>query len=469
MLSRTTDNVAGHLTLLGSMLGLIGALVVMPANTQPAGAISQPAIILTVGMLAGAVYDITANGIARALRAEHLVVISAIYFVMLEPIQGLYPMPLSSETVQAVFVMVGIFGAACGIGSSVKALRLPRFVWNCAVREFSSNVLFRLIIVCFLIGMFDFAFFSDFSLSKMMEGLRAGRGLAPWNRTSLGGWNAFADFMPYIGYVIPTLTVMIAVQRRSWINRYVIWGCLLSGIFLAFVSQLGGRRVPGAIIGSAVVTWVCMRRSSLRAFHLAILLCLAGIMLLLFDSMLTNRDRGFGQFSFNVNEVPGIRVDNNFLFMGHVADIFPRTYPHLGFQWITFVLVRPVPRILWPDKPVDPGFDLAIYLRERGVTYSCSVIGEWYMAFGWLGVFIGGLGFGYAARSWSQLLDHDVPVAGIGLYGLGLMSFIVGVRSFYEVVLMNYPLLCWLFINKLSPAPDRPIGVSMRTLSRDVA
>jgi hypothetical protein len=462
MLKSPNDTLTGHLGLLGSILGLIGGLALMPTDTQPAGALTRCAIVLAIGLLSGTIYDVAVRGVGRAVRAEHLIIFAVIYFVLLDLIQGLYPLSLTQQAVRSSFFMVALFGAACAVGSMLKPLPLPGFVMDCALRKYSSNSMFRLILLCFVVGMFNFAYFSHFSPAAMITGLREPRWAAPWNRESLGGWNSFGDFLTYVGYMVPTLTIMTGIQRRSWIHWHVLCGFLFSGIFLAFVSQSGGRRIIGAITASAVVTWVCARRSKLRAVHVGVLLCVAVVTILFLDALLVNRNRGYGQFSYNLAELRGIRVDDNFLRMGQLAEIIPREYSYVGFRWLTYVLVRPVPRVLWPGKPIDPGFSLTDYLRQKGVTYSSSVIGEWYMAFGWYGVIFGGMALGYGARMWSQLLDENLPVTGIGLYGLGLMSMIIGVRSLIEVVLMSYPLICWLLINKLIPKPSPKTELRMQ-------
>ena len=50
----------------------------------------------------------------------------------------------------------------------------------------------------------------------------------------------------------------------------------------------------------------------------------------------------------------GIRVDDNFLRMGQIVEAIPGTYAYTGFHWLLYVVVRPVPRVFWPEKPVDP-------------------------------------------------------------------------------------------------------------------
>src|SRR5688572_31517468 len=63
------------------------------------------------------------------------------------------------------------------------------------------------------------------------------------------------------------------------------------------------------------------------------------------------------------------------------STLFPYTTLFRSYhRYVVYVMVRPVPRVFWPEKPVDPGFDLPTALGVEGVSYSYSVIGELYMS-----------------------------------------------------------------------------------------
>ena len=136
----------------------------------------------------------------------------------------------------------------------------------------------------------------------------------------------------------------------------------------------------------------------------------------------------------------------------------------MGSRWLLFLLLRPVPRVIWPEKPVDAGFSLAELLHQKNVSLSYSAIGEWYVAFGWLGVAVGGLVLGIVARWWSQLLDHELSTTSLALYATGLMAIFLSIRSATELVLMTYPILCWIGIDHLFAPRRTPAFVRRGTL-----
>ena len=155
--------------------------------------------------------------------------------------------------------------------------------------------------------------------------------------------------------------------------------------------------------------------------------------------------------SYTSSNFVGLRVDDNFRSLSHTLRVIPARADFVGFHYTWYVLVRPVPRIFWPGKPIDPGFDLAKLLRLKGTTLTISVsaIGEAYASFGWLGIAVAGIIFGWLAGAWSQLWDMECGLIGAGAYALGIMAIFIGIRSFSELVLMSYPLLCWYWLDFL--------------------
>ncbi|MGL6343135.1 MAG: O-antigen polymerase, partial [Waterburya sp.] len=105
--------------------------------------------------------------------------------------------------------------------------------------------------------------------------------------------------------------------------------------------------------------------------------------------------------------------------------------------------------VFWPNKPVDPGFDLPSAIGVEGVSLSYSVIGDWYICAGWLGVFFGGLIYGGLARMVSQLLLRNKNSASAIVYSLSAMALFAGFRSMLELVLMSYAILAWMFTSWL--------------------
>ena len=107
--------------------------------------------------------------------------------------------------------------------------------------------------------------------------------------------------------------------------------------------------------------------------------------------------------------------------------------------------------MLWPGKPLGPGFNLSTLLGHsyQGTSLSCSIIGELYVSYGIWAVLGGGWVMGRLAGTWNKILQLPVGTARPLFYGLGLMTLFVGLRSLDELVQMSYTVLAWIFVASL--------------------
>jgi hypothetical protein len=176
---------------------------------------------------------------------------------------------------------------------------------------------------------------------------------------------------------------------------------------------------------------------------LAISACL---LLLVANTMLGHRSSGFVEMPVQPAAFDKIMVDDNFLRLAQIIEAVPAEHPYTGFEWLIYVLIRPIPRALWAGKPERAGFSLSEFHGHEGVALTSSAIGEWYFSFGWGGVLIGGFFVGALARTWAQLLDPPFGPMKAGIYALGVMGLFVSLRSLIELILMTYPLVAWLVL-----------------------
>ena len=113
------------------------------------------------------------------------------------------------------------------------------------------------------------------------------------------------------------------------------------------------------------------------------------------------------------------------------------------------MIVRPVPRVFWPGKPVDAGFDLPTALGVEGVSYSYSVIGELYMSLGFIGIALGGWFYGRVASMASGLLARCTTQGALVIYSIVVMALFSGMRSILELILVSYVVLAWVGLSHL--------------------
>jgi len=184
-------------------------------------------------------------------------------------------------------------------------------------------------------------------------------------------------------------------------------------------------------------------------------------LLLTLQIMLEYRNVGFsvlvGTGEMTVNgmekkhlfEEEHLRVDDNFYRLCQIIQLIQKSHGFVYTDYLFYVLVRPVPRVLWPEKPIDPGFDLPSALGVEGVSYSYSVIGELYMSLGFVGIALGGWFYGRIASFARGLLNASSTQGALVIYSIIVMALFSGMRSILELLLVSYVVLAWVGLSQL--------------------
>jgi hypothetical protein len=437
------------LTLLGAVAtvcGTIAAILSVPDDPVPAGALFWPAVWCSLGLLTAPVLGLRKTTQA-ILRAENLLMIGLIYWLLLDLLQGAYPLEdVTYNDVILALTAIGAMATGILVGMVGTGWQPPQLVLRAAKQQFSSTGLFRAVWVAFFLGMFHFAYSSDFDPSLMINALGWCRFCAPWSTGAFGGWEAFIVHLQYFGYVLPSLTVLLA-YREGWARPKTIVASIVSIIMVAFLAQGGGRRIIGVVVGAALITWSLLQER-IRPRTLVGGLIAVAILLVFMEEMLQFRKVGLSDSDEDYVSELAVHVDDNFLQLSQIIHFIPNVQPYVDLQPLAYALSLPIPRALWPGKPSDPGYDLPELLGWSGVSLSTSIVGELYAMHGLLVVFLGGLVFGRIANMWNKVL----AVPGMGksmIYGFGAMVLFAGLRSMQDLVIMSYGLLAWLVIARL--------------------
>jgi len=434
-------------------------ILLVPDSPAQEGALFYPALVMSAGLLTAPV--VSAFRYPKALlRGESLVAIAPIYWLLLDLLQGVYAMEdVTADQIRLAFLGIGIFVVMVWLGAIRRSWKIPRVLINSVSQEFSINTYFGLAVACFFLGMLKFAIPCNFNVVEMVHYLGQERWSAPWGRGQLGGWDAFLDHLQYFGYLLPVLTVVI-VRRVGLRNLRTVVCVAMSVVMTLFLAQGGSRRVIGVVAGMALVLWVLDQRR-LRVKHLlTTVFAIVGLLIVL-QVMLEYRNVGLsvlvGQQEIasgrsakvQILEEQHLRVDDNFYRLCQIIQLIPDSYPFVYHKYIFYVIVRPVPRVFWPEKPVDPGFDLPTALGVEGVSLSYSVIGELYMSLGLIGIALGGWFYGRVASMASGLLARCTTQGALVIYSIVVMALFSGMRSILELILVSYVVLAWVSLSQL--------------------
>ncbi len=187
----------------------------------------------------------------------------------------------------------------------------------------------------------------------------------------------------------------------------------------SLILLLNGSRTPLLVMIAALA---CMHHYLWRRITVGVAVVLACMLLLLYvtyemvfreyfilgsidDDLFGYHRRSFVEGLIHDRVLSGSFIQITTL-MG-VLDVCPDLLPYQGGQTYFSLLMAPIPRSMYPDKPISPSglFTAACspeYL-ETGSSIPPSFMGELYMNFGWIGVVLGMLVFG---GTWKTLYRY---------------------------------------------------------------
>jgi hypothetical protein len=445
--------------ILSTVIATTLSILLIPEDPSSEGALFYPALVMSAG-LATAPLAAALRYPKALLRGESLLSLAPIYWLLLDLLQGVYGLPdISADQVRQAFLAIGIFVVMMWLGSIRRPWRIPQVVISSVSQEFSINTYFALAVACFLIGMLNYAVPCNFNVFEMVHYVGQERWAAPWGRGQLGGWDAFLDHLQYFGYLLPVLTVVI-VRRAGVRNARTIICIAMSIVIALFLAQSGSRRVVGVVGGMALVLWILDQRR-LRIKQLLMTVFAVVVLLVTLQLMLEYRNVGLSVLvgkseiqsgrleKRQILEEQHLRVDDNFYRLCQIIQLIPESYGFVYHRYLIYVIVRPVPRVFWPGKPVDAGFDLPTALGVEGVSYSYSVIGELYMSLGLIGIALGGWFYGRVAAMASGLLARCTTQGALVIYSIVVMALFSGMRSILELILVSYVVLAWVGLSHL--------------------
>ncbi|WP_210391313.1 hypothetical protein [Synechococcus sp. PCC 7502] len=435
--------------------GLIFAFISINAEMTPTFMASQVAIIVAVS-IAISIFCDGRKGLKNLFRAD-LVCILSLYFLSL--VEFLYPQPdfnqflTSEQTLAALKVLlIGFASLAIGRHINISKAKTPRWL------DFSNipnTVLFRLLIICAILAYFNMLSSVNFNPMRVFEALLGPRFAVPWGRGRLGDWRALISEWNILANAIPPLTGIILNNRRlfpSW-QIYLVISIFVFTIFEGFAS--GTRNVFCSYVATFLAGYfLTLKRPTF--FNVAIPIGIAGYSILFATHhMLGFRDIGILNYlasgKFNEQAQETLKVDFNLAAMGLLIDAFPKNHDFLGLELIVVFLTKPIPRVLWHDKPEGLSVSIEDVVGAEGWTVSSTYLGECYMLGGIFAVIAISLLLGMLASWWSRTVKFETSGYGIVVNALGFFTAAISMRSLIVFTTSMLPVIGLIFLAKQLP------------------
>jgi hypothetical protein len=434
------------------ILAFVLSVVLIPVNFQEPAGLFWSALTLSTGLLCVPILRAKLSDVRTVLLAENFVLLGLIYFILSDLLQVSYPLTsVEVADVQLSFLAIVVLAIGLWIGLAGRAWQLPKPLMNAVKLQLRPRQIFLAIWICFALGCFYYVYASGFSLDVILKGISAGRWDAPWSRGQFGDWSAFIEHLGYFGYILPSLTVLLALTSAPphWARLRVIISICLSVIFILFLAQTGARRIVGVVGGGAALTWIAMQ-PKIRLKHIILSAVMVTLMLYALQGILHERRYGLGAEVPEWEKRSYFHVDDNFLRLAQIVSLVPEQFDYVGYKPFLYILTRPIPRVFWPDKPSDGGYDLASMVAlsgSTGTSLTSSIVGELYISWGLLAVFLGGIFYGKLASMWNRILQEGATPNSRALYGMGVMVLFASLRSMQELLLMSYAILGWMLLS----------------------
>jgi len=152
--------------------------------------------------------------------------------------------------------------------------------------------------------------------------------------------------------------------------------------------------------------------------------------------------------------------DNNMYLFCLMLKSYPQRYSYEGFNDFFAVLVNPVPRSLWQNKPVLNGakdlssqsaFVLSGPLTMGTTSLSFSIVGDAYKAAGLLGLAIYAILYGMFLVYFDGIIFYTNKKEPLSVAILGMVLFLAfwGYRAFFALISFLYPVLLLLIFFKV--------------------
>jgi oligosaccharide repeat unit polymerase len=428
------------------LVGLIVSDLVAPSDD----AVSIFSIAaLGVGLFLGLAVAIEARaGLISVFRADILMLLVLYALTLLE---FLFPQPNLAAVVSvatarsgAEAVFLGFAGLAIGRHvTSRKNAAFHPFGFN----DVAPRDVFVLFVCVTLLGYLHILLAVNFDVLEALRQMSLPRFSQSWGRGKFGDASALLVEIGALIYLIPPLAgaIFASAKRYSALQKIVAGLVLLFTLYYGFS---GGTRNVFAIyvLTFTVAFFVTRGRITFRdiiVIGVPLLLVLVAGLVFMFEF----RKIGLSNYSF-VEPTEPLYIDHNIVVISQLIDVFPSPFDFLGLEVPFNALIRPIPRVLWPDKPegLSVGIEDALGVSRSGLTLAATFVGEAYISGGMLAVLFTGLFFGGAAGMWNRVRDRTNTQINQLIYVSGFLCAAISMRSPLSALPAVLPTLAlWLY------------------------
>ena len=408
-----------------------------------------------VGLTLALAFLVQASGGLKSLLEPDTVMLFTLYFLtyaefLLPNLRVLRHCSTGGAISASELVMLSFGGLAVGRHLpifSAKKLASAKFP------EASPRVIFWLFIAFSFFGYLYVLLSVHFDPTQLWSKMWDPRFMTPWQRGRLGNWWSFLEELKLLLYAAAAIGGYIEARPREFgkLRRVFVAG-VLAFTFLFGVGG-GGRNVVVIQTGLFLMAFVLANRKPLN-FKLIVfgMVALVGLWVTI-GYML--QFRNFGMRAAVEGTVNSARVtektmiDNNMYSIAGVIDAFPEYHQYPGFGVVWTSIVHPIPRAIWPGKPVDWKHNIEDALGVKGATVAVTFVGESYLMAGFATTLLVSLIFGAVASAWTRIGLSVRTNTGLIFYVSGFYAVTLGMRSLQWITVAVLPTIAVYVIARM--------------------
>jgi hypothetical protein len=242
------------------------------------------------------------------------------------------------------------------------------------------------------------------------------------------------------------LLLLYWLERRSFIALVLLLGA--STFALLFFIKTGFRyRIVWMATGYIITYYLWTRKRPNLLFWVPV-----AVLFVTFMGIIGQTRNYWGGLNFEKTSglgwsdsfANGFSESGTFFITCQVIDAVPDTLPYTYFDPFWVALTYPIPRKWWAEKPDSRNLmTMSMAFGGKGAAeagLAMPYFGDWYVAFGWLGVVGSSLLFGRLARvGWEWYRAHDRDKLAVAIYGVGLgFIYVVFSRGLLAQAVLNF-------------------------------
>ena len=413
------------------------------------------ASLITIGILFPLIGEVRGRKI-NILNAKSVVLFGVVYWILLDPLtlrEGIEK--FDPRVILEAFLMILLFCITVYIGYLI---RWPRYFVRIFHRlDYGDNLdrrkIFRVAIFSFIFGLLPIIIWGGGLKNVLWQLMHAGRWFS-WGRGRWGGWKDW--FITGTGY-FKILAVYLSTFYVLFVRKSI--PLILLTIFVLWESFMSGTRTYlGALVIPIIILYYlnALNRKKKGQYLIFVwALILLGVLQLQLIVRTIQHDVSVSEvierhfFEIYKQKPTEYHRDDQFYYMLNYVEKVPAEIPHSGEIVVLRPLYHFIPRAIWKSKPegITRFYEKLTSPKGWGLsTYSGSIIGDFYLCNGWLGVSIVGLLMGFLAKQFDSLIEMSRRSPAVLLvYSFGLVFMFIAIRS-YQVVYENWYMFIFMYL-----------------------